>query len=424
MSEQREARHWNFDGDFGLSLLTADPAAELSGDADEARALRDDARLLLESSLPDEVLRAVWLAASGGRRDPGADPRSRLCGVVERCEEEIAADVLEPGPGTPPTVAVDENAMREAVLAEVQAVTGTPAGSGTVPVPALARVVAEVDADLGFRLFLRVLKAYAVPVGLADYDRYQAIAGAFGYPGRLVPEGLAVRWPRFDDASVRRRFEFDFGFSAVVGRFHGDLWQHAYTVDEGVRGVATDQVGLVPGVAAFALLQDTSRLLGSPLSDGTLTTLWQVTTYRGYDLDEQGGVRPWLRRITDICGECLRLTDPGFTPAAPAPAAMELRDPVLRELRDVAPAVTAAVRDSPWYGADTSPWFALSDQAVPVLEQVTGRVDPDLGFRLLLRTLSAYSVPLTEERVARLTALGDAFGHSRPHIASLTGPGH
>ncbi|MER5432104.1 hypothetical protein [Streptomyces sp. NPDC002588] len=411
MSEQREARHWNFDGDFGFSLLTAvDSVADAAGDADEARALRDDTRLLLGSSLPDDDLRAVWLAASGGRRDPGADPRSRLREAVERCEEAIAADTF-PDHGTAPTVAVDENAMRKAVLAELP----------TVHAPALARVVAEVDADLGFRLFLRVLKASAVPVPSADYDRYRTIADGFGYPARLVPEGLAVRWPRFDDPSVRRRFDFDFGFSAVTGRFHADLWQHAYSVEEGVRGVAADQVGLVPGAPAYALLQDASRLLHSPLSDDTLTTLWQVTTCRGHDLDEEGGVRRWLRRITDICGATLRRTDPGFTAGDPVPAAMDLRGPVLRELREMAQELTDAVHDSPWYGADTSPWFALSGRTVPALEQVIDKIDPDLGFRLLLRTAHAYSVRLTDERLARFTALGDAFGHSRHHLASLTG---
>ncbi|MFF7599786.1 hypothetical protein [Streptomyces mirabilis] len=418
MPEQREARWWNFDGDFGISRLTAtDPVATPAGDADEARALRDDARLLLDSPLPDEILRTVWLAASGDRQDPGTDPRRRLRRIVERCEEEISAEVPDLAPGTPAVVVVDENAMREAVLVEVHAVSGTP--NGPQVAPALERVVAEVDADLGFRLFLRVLKASAVPVALERYDRYQEIGAGFGYPAPLVHDELVVRWPRFDDALLRRRFVRDFGFSFLAGRFYGDLWQHAYPVDEGIRGAAADLAGLVPGAAAFALLQDTLRLLRSPLSDDTLTLLWRVTTGQGYGLEGQS-VRQWLHRITDVCVERLREIDPGFTVGTPAPAATDLRDTVLRELRDIAPALTEAVHDSPWSGADTSPWFALSDEAAPVLEQVVTQVDPDLGFRLLLRSVRAYSVPLTDERLARYTALGDEFGYGRRHIADLT----
>jgi hypothetical protein len=415
MSEQRVARWWSFDGDFGISRLTAaDPAP--AGDADEARALRDDALLLLDSPLPDEVLRTVWRAASGGREDPGTDARRRLRRIVERCEEELADEIADPEPGTPPVVVVDENAMRQAVLAEVRAVLGTPPGPQIAP--ALERVVAEVDADLGFRLLLRVLKAYAVPVALEVYDRYQEIGDGFGYPVPLVHDGLAVRWPRFDEASLRRRFVRDFGFSFLAGRFHGDLWLHAYTVDEGIRGAAADEVGLVPGASAFALLQDTLRLSRSPLSDDTLTVLWRVATGEGYDL-EGLGVRQWLSRITDVCVVRLREIAPDFTAGTTAPAATDLRDAVLRELRDIAPALTEAVHDSPWFGADISPWFVLSDEAVPVLEQVVTQVDPDLGFRLLLRTVRAYSVPLTDERLGRYMALGREFGYGRRHIADL-----
>ncbi|MFF7549142.1 hypothetical protein ACFZCU_36725 [Streptomyces canus] len=417
MPEQREARFWNFDGDFGISLLIAtDPISAPTGDVDEARALRDDARLLLDSPLPDEVLRTVWRAASAGRRDPGTDPRSALRRIVEKCEEEISVGVPEPVPGRPAVVVVDESAMKEKVLAEVPAVSGLPAGPQVTS--ALARIVAEVDADLGFRLFLRVLKAHTVPVDLERYDRYREIGDGFGYPAPLVHHGLAVRWPRFDDASVRRRFGRDFGFSFVAGRFHGDLWQHSYTVEEGVRGAVADEVGAVPGASAFALLQDTSRLRRSPLPDDTLILLWQVTTGRGYDLDGQS-VRQWLHHITEICTERLREIDPGFTAGNPELADMSHRDVVLRELRDTTPSLTKAVHDSPWFGADTSPWFELSEQAAPVLEQIVTQVDPDLGFRLLLRTVRTYSVPVTDERLMRYMALGREFGYGRRHIADL-----
>ncbi|MGK3944079.1 hypothetical protein ABK046_37335 [Streptomyces caeruleatus] len=417
MPEQREARFWSFDGDFGISLLLATGVADVpADDADEVRALRDDAGLLLDSPLPDEVLRTVWRAASAGRADPGADPRTALRSVVDECEEKIPHGGPEPVPGGSAVVVVDEGAMKEKVLAEVPAVAGLPDGPRVAS--ALARVVAEVDADLGFRLFLRVLKAHTVPVELDRYDRYQAIGDGFGYPAPLVHQGLTVRWPRFDDASVRRRFGRDFGFSFLVGRFHGDLWQHSYTVEEGIRGAAADEVGAVPGAAAFALLQDTSRLQRSPLADDTLSMLWRVTTGRGYDLDGRS-IRQWLHHITDVCAERLREIDPGFTVGIPVPADMSRRDVILRELRDTAPALTEAVHDSPWFGADTSPWFELSESAAPALERIVTEVDPDLGFRLLLRTVRTYSVPVTDARLTRYMALGKELGYGRRHIADL-----
>ncbi|MFF7953124.1 hypothetical protein [Streptomyces griseorubiginosus] len=417
MPEQREARFWSFDGDFGISrLIATDPAGVPPGDVEEARAVEDDARLLLESPLPDEVLRTVWRSASAGHRDPGADPRSALRWMIEKCEEEISVGEPEPELGRPAVVVVDEVVMKEKVLAEVPAVSGLPIGPQVAL--ALARVVAEVDADLGFRLVLRVLKAYGAQVDLEHYDRYREIGEGFGYPAPLVPQGLAVRWPRFDDASARRRFGWDFGFSFLAGRFHGDLWQHSYSVEEGIRGAAADEVGAVPGASAFALLQDTSRLQRSLLPDDTLTALWQVVTGRGYDLDGQS-VRQWLHHIKDLCTQRLREIDPGFTVSNPAPADMSRRDAVLRELRDIAPALTEAVHDSPWFGADTSPWITLSESAAPVLEQIATQVDPDLGFRLLLRTVRAYSVPVTDEHLARYAALGAEFGYGRRHIADL-----
>ncbi|MER6494898.1 hypothetical protein [Streptomyces griseorubiginosus] len=417
MPEQREARFWSFDGDFGISLLIAtDPGGVPPGDVEEARAVKDDARLLLESPLPDEVLRVVWRAASAGHRDPGADPRSALRWMIEKCEEVNSVGEPDPMPGRPAVVLVDEGATKERVLAEVPAVSGSPVGPQVAS--ALARIVTEVDADLGFRLLLRVMKAYRVQVDLEPYDRYREIGERFGYPAPLVPQGLAVRWPRFDDASARRRFVRDFGFSFLAGRFHGDLWQHSYTVEEGIRGVVVDEVGAVPGASAFALLQDTLRLQRSKLPDDTLTVLWQVVTGRGHDHDGQN-IRQWLHHLTDLCTERLREIDPGFTVTTPELADMSRRDAVLRELRDIAPALTEAVHDSPWYGADTSPWFALSEWAAPVLEQIVTQVDPDLGFRLLLRTVRAYAVPVTDEHLVRYAALGGEFGYGRRHIADL-----
>ncbi|MFD5540893.1 hypothetical protein ACFWIJ_24515 [Streptomyces sp. NPDC127079] len=431
MEEPREARFWRFEEDFGISLLIAKlgtgwtPAAP-DGDADDVRALRDDACLLLDSRLPAEALRTVWRAAAGGQ-DPGPDVPGRLRRIAEAAEYRIAREAVvlasdDTFPdGTPPVVTVDEQAMRKAVCAEVRAVSHRLAGPDVGA--ALERVAAEADADLGFRLFLRVVKETPVAVTMERYDRYRTIGEAFGYPGRLVHDGLDVCWPRFDDVSVRRRFDWDFGFSLLAGRFHGDLWQHSYTVDEGIRGVVFDYPGPVPGSSAYALLQDTLRLSRSPMSDDVLSALWSGATGYGYDpRDEGAGARQWLRRVADVCAGRLREIDPEFTIGAPSPGDPEERDAVLRELREIAPVLTRAVHDSPWYGATTSPWFERSNTVVPALEQVVDQVDPDLGFRLLLRCVRAYDVPVTDEQYARWTALGDRFGYGREHVADLADP--
>ncbi|WP_181801504.1 hypothetical protein [Streptomyces shenzhenensis] len=430
MEEPREARFWNFEEDFGISLLiptlgTGSTRVAPDGDADDARALRDDARLLLDSRLPAETLRTVWRAAAAGQ-DPGPDVPGLLRQIVESAEHRIAREAAGPSPGdtfyvAPPMVTVDEPAMRKAVCAEVRAVshrlTGPDVGA------ALERVAAEVDADLGFRLFLRVAKETPVTVSMERYDRYQTIGEAFGYPGWLVHDGLAVRWPRFDDVSLRRRFYGDFGFSLLAGVFHGDLWKHSYTVDEGIRRAVFDYAGPVPGSLAYALLGDALRLSRSPMSDDALTALWQAATGCGFaPQDEGAGTRQWLRRIAEVCVERLREIDPGFTVGAPAPGGAEELNAGLRELRETAPVLTRAVHDSPWYGATTSPWFGRSATVVPTLEQVVEQVDPDLGFRLLLRCVRAYDVLVTDEQYARWTALADRFGYGREHVADLADP--
>ncbi|MEU9157182.1 hypothetical protein AB0D59_43225 [Streptomyces sp. NPDC048417] len=431
MQEPREARFWRFEEDFGISQLIATLRTALTpvvpdGDADDARALRDDARLLLDSRLPAETLRTVWRAAAAGQ-DPGPDVLGLLRRIVESAEDRIAREAagLSSGDtffdGTPPMVTVDEPAMRKAVCAEVCAVSHRLTGSDVGA--ALERVAAEADADLGFRLFLRVVKETPVAVTMERYDRYRTIGEAFGYPGRLVHDGLDVRWPRFDDVSLRRRFDWDFGFSFLAGGFHSDLWQHSHTVDEGIRGAVFDYPGLVPGSSAYALLEDTLRLSRSPMSDDALTELWQGATSYGYaPQDEGAGARQWLHRIAEVCVERLREIDPEFTVGAPSPGDSEELDAVLRELREIAPVLTRAVHDSPWYGATTSPWFGRSGTVVPALEQVVDQVDPDLGFRLLLRCVRAYDVPVTDEQYARWTALADRFGYGREHVADLADP--
>ncbi|WP_130332416.1 hypothetical protein [Streptomyces sp. BK022] len=57
-------------------------------------------------------------------------------------------------------------------------------------VPALERVVSEVCADLGFRMFLRAVKRYELPVDGTSLVEFTALGERFGCPEPLVEEGL------------------------------------------------------------------------------------------------------------------------------------------------------------------------------------------------------------------------------------------
>lgn len=65
---------------------------------------------------------------------------------------------------------------------------------GSVPglVSALERVTFEACADVGFRLFLRAMKAYFVPIDEDRCDAFTALGERFGYPEFLVDDNLNV----------------------------------------------------------------------------------------------------------------------------------------------------------------------------------------------------------------------------------------
>ncbi|WP_128434735.1 hypothetical protein [Streptomyces cyaneus] len=115
-----------------------------------------------------------------------------------------------------------EAELRESVLAEIR--SASPALTRAVPerdlAPALGQVVAEVDADLGFRLFLRALKAYGSTVAEDQYHRLLAIGERLAHPLTAVFEGLDVRWPPLDPG--RRDFEFGFGLPGLSRMFDGE----------------------------------------------------------------------------------------------------------------------------------------------------------------------------------------------------------
>ncbi|KUO13572.1 hypothetical protein [Streptomyces sp. DSM 15324] len=422
MSPRRDRYIELYDGDFGLSGVTeslARPGAPSVLDVVAARAeeaegeyardLGREVRALCGSPLSDDRIRAVLLAATRRVLDPGpgSGPRDWLRAVAQVCDARTPRGGRpQARTGLPGDSATGPQDLRGAVLAELRTASGdlerTLETSGApVPdvVPALEQVVADVDADLGLRLLLRVLKAYSVPVPLGGYDRLWALGEELGYSWPLVIDGLNVLWPPFDDpAATRRRFPDDFGLSELTAAVERSYPEEETPADVLRRAVAADPD--VPGAQAFLLLQDVSRLRDSTLSREAITALWRAATGQDLGVDGVEG-RDLLRRIEDACVERLRTLRPGFAPTPPGTPPTAGTEAVLRELHDLAPALDAALT-----GRTSRP----VQGAVSALEEVCARVDPDLGFRLLLRTLTVSSVSLTGARYARFTALGERLG--------------
>ncbi|MDX3457213.1 hypothetical protein PV396_35550 [Streptomyces sp. ME02-8801-2C] len=99
--------------------------------------------------------------------------------------------------------------MRDAVLAEIREIalplaeaTMTSLYAAPLPdvVPALERIVTDADADLGFRLFLRALKAYFVEIDEGTLNRFCALGERFGYHELAVEDGnLNIRYSDLAD---------------------------------------------------------------------------------------------------------------------------------------------------------------------------------------------------------------------------------
>ncbi|MFR9796978.1 hypothetical protein ACL02U_13870 [Streptomyces sp. MS06] len=433
MARQREQYGSFYEDDFGLSALArklsatarAPDAAQSLRLASEVAAVCEgegalelsvDVHCLLDSALPDGVIRTAWLAATHGQFDP-AEYESGVRGWLRRLAESWPEHNREPDPGhwlVRPVIA--EEGLREAVAAEIRAsadpLARAVAENDRVGLPpdavaeSLEAVAREGDGDLGLRLLLRVLKVYDVPVGKEQYDRLMALDTALGWPGPLVYDGLNVLWPPIDTA--RRDASDDFGLSGLTAWFEG-VWQEDTARERVRQAAAADDSAQTPGSAAALLLADARRLIDSSLRAETITALWLSASGRGYNIDHLGlDARDWLRLIEDVCEERLRGVAPHYHHAE-VPVRTDLRDAALRALREATPLLREAAIGPHW---DAIPGAS----ALGAVEEVVTDVDPDLGFRLLLRLLTLAAPYLTQEQYSHYQALGRRFGFGEHHV--------
>ncbi|MFJ7157816.1 hypothetical protein ACIQUQ_23145 [Streptomyces sp. NPDC101118] len=386
-------------------------AAEIADGAEGADAveLGEDARRLIASALPARVLSTVWLAASGYGFDPdnhGMGIRGWLESLSEVSTARLRQNRRSYAP--PPVRPVRDERLCRAVVAEIRASAPALARASGLPdlVDALEQVVTGADGDLGMRLFLRALKTSSVSVPYEQYGRMLALGRQFGFPPAVVYDGLAIDWPPV--STTRTGIDDDFGLSRLA-RLFGAGWHHR-TPRAAIANAATgDGYQRPPGSEAAVLLEDTRRMLGSGLSDDTITLLWLAATERGHNLDWIGiGGREWLQQVVEVCEAHLARVAPAYVPSPPA-VRTDRRDAVLREIREQAPPAAARV---------ISPEFRPlgGDTVFGVLEQVVTRVDPDLGFRLFLRFLQLLQLPVTEEQYTRYGSLAGLFRYGDDHL--------
>ncbi|MFE9913219.1 hypothetical protein [Streptomyces clavifer] len=160
--------------------------------------------------------------------------------------------------------------------------------------------------------------------------------------------------------------------------------------------------------ASLQLGRDVRRLLDSGLADDTIRTAWVGSTDHAVDPTKQEvGAREWLDRVesTWLAAESDR--DPGFTPPAAEPVTDEaLCAAAIRAIAPVAAALTRAHEEGEVFNP-----LPLPAPLVPALEQVITRACADLGFRLFLRAVKRYALPLDGPCRAALVALGERLSH-------------
>ncbi|WUH90800.1 hypothetical protein OG900_12295 [Streptomyces sp. NBC_00433] len=202
------------------------------------------------------------------------------------------------------------------------------------------------------------------------------------------------------------RRESDFGLTGLTRRFQGK-WAEGGTAREVVAGAAAED----GGAAAEDILADAVRLLESGLAPEVLMTLWLAATGRNHSPDRAGmDGRQWLGAVAEICAARRREDGPGPGAGSPEPARDAYAQAVLDEISLAGAALTVRTEEQ---------YATCVPGVVPALRQAVQQVGPDLAFRLLLRVLDEYWVPISATQYDRYRALGERFGYGPRHVAEV-----
>ncbi|MFK0180581.1 hypothetical protein ACIQVR_31950 [Streptomyces xanthochromogenes] len=426
----RQIYYLDHSEDFGLSGLTGKICSRIGLRIDAPsvlsvahhmateqvdRQLGTDIRLLLEAPLSEDALRRAWMAATRACFDPTEDGQGirdwlhRLADICPAGEEDVNLDESEGLDEIRPQIS--EEALRDLVTDEIAELT--PRLQYALPTPdtvaALHAIVQHADAELGLRMFLRAVKAYSVPIPAEQHTRLLRLAEQLAYHFSVIHADLNVQWPRLDPGN-RMLTSGRFGLPTLASQFHADNWYDDATPRQLVRRFIESDAGLAPGTQAAVLLDDTQRLVDSPLSDRVIADLWLASSGRWYaDAQFDSTGRPWLGEIIDECRTYLRDMDPSYRPRL-APTQEALRAAVLHEVQACRAVLDAATLHA-----------ALTEGAGTALEQAAMATAPDLTFRLLLETLLIAESTVSHEQYARFTELGEHFGYHPDYVLHRQG---
>ncbi|MEV6686749.1 hypothetical protein AB0N28_15615 [Streptomyces sp. NPDC051130] len=189
---------------------------------------------------------------------------------------------------------------------------------------------------------------------------------------------------------------FDFGLTRLAGGFHQD-WGYVGEPED----VAREQLG--ESADAAALEHDVSLLVVSALSDAQIERFWGAATGENYRFEPPESGRDLLRRLWGVAREWQRTHGNARPETDPAWEAAELRERVLR-----------AVRDAPSFSAELREVLAVCARSVSVA----------LAFRMLLRLHVACLVALPPALWAEYREIGAALAlgeHAIDTVAFLVG---
>lgn len=162
--------------------------------------LGKDIRLLSESSLSDATIRTVWLGATDPVFDPvkgGSTARAWLRQMEQAWLKAERRGI--PGFVPDPVAQETDKEVQQGVLRAIGRVSGdltTTVGNRVYPlplpnlVPALEQVTVHADADLGYRMVLRALKANQLPVDDRTVDMLVTLGNRLGHARSLVTKDL------------------------------------------------------------------------------------------------------------------------------------------------------------------------------------------------------------------------------------------